>query len=62
MPVPNQILQVRKKYNGHRTVTEVLVQWDGLTESESSWITLQSLQRQYPELSLEVKAKSSKGV
>lgn len=46
--IPVQVLQRQIRQRGHRTITQVLVQWSGASEDCATWEDLESLQQQFP--------------
>jgi hypothetical protein len=46
--VPIQVLHQRVRQRGHRTVTQVLVQWSGTDEAQATWEDLERLKQAFP--------------
>ena len=51
-PKPAHILDGRIVQRGRRTITEVLVQWEGTSRASATWERLFDMKRRFPELNL----------
>ena len=49
-PEPVVVLQERSHSLRNRTITQVLVQWQGSNQDDATWENLYSLQQQFPHL------------
>ncbi|KAL4568842.1 hypothetical protein LXL04_024459 [Taraxacum kok-saghyz] len=57
MVQPEQVMGMRSKKDGNEDVLEVLVAWQGLTESEATWEDLEKMKQAFPNHNLENKLK-----
>ena len=46
--VPERVLQQRLRRRGHRTITQVLVQWSGDVAAHATWEDLERLRHHFP--------------
>lgn len=49
---PFHILNTRVVLQDDKHITHVLVQWEGLLSEDASWVSLQDLQKSYPDFDL----------
>lgn len=53
--VPEKVLATRSIVKNHQMLAQVLVKWQGLTDSEATWEDTQLMKTQFPKLILEDK-------